>query len=153
MTPGPMFHAMRPRAGTTKAAGAAGWTRPAVVTVVLLLIALVHLLRVGTLLHGAWFRLYHAYASDILLPFGAYFLLCARDGRSPLLADRRAKALVALGAPSLAETLQAFGVPALGRTFDRLDQAMYAGGVAIAVAADRFVLVRALPGWSRARTT
>lgn len=57
-----------------------------------------------------------------------------------------------LGLASAAEVMQALGLPLLGRTFDRLDFLMYAGGVVLAAAVDR-LLACLLPGWSLGRTT
>lgn len=113
---------------------------------ILAVIALVHILRVGSCLSGSLFRLYYAYFSDFVLPFGMYLLLCLRDDRVPLLADWRLKAALVFGVASFAEVMQALGVPLLGRTFDLLDFAMYGAGVALAVVVDRIVLARLLPG-------
>ncbi len=115
---------------------------------IMVAIALVHLLRVGTYLHGALFRLYYGYFSDVIVPFGMYFLLCLRDDRVPLLADWRVKAMLVFGIASSTEVMQAFGVPLLGRTFDPLDFVMFGAGVVLAVVADRICLARLLPRWS-----
>jgi len=141
-----------------------------VVVVVQLLVALVHIFRLGSYLRGTLHVLYYSYFSDVLIPFGMYFLVCQVEtsvslslraepmGRpvpafvefinAHILRDWRLKALLVFGVASLTEVLQAFGVPLFGRTFDPLDFAMFAGGVLLAVIADRFVLERFLPGWS-----
>lgn len=111
-------------------------------------IAAVHLFRLGTILRGAWRQGYYAYASDVMLPFGTYFLLCQAAIRNPFLRDWRVRALVVLGVSSFAELMQSLGVPLLGSTYDPLDFAMYGAGVLLAVVADRIVLARWLPGWS-----
>ena len=145
-------------------------SRTAVVVVVQVLIALVHIFRLGSYLRGTLHVLYYSYFSDVLIPFGMYFLVCQVEtsvslslraepmGRpvpafvesinAHILRDWRLKALLVFGVASLTEVLQAFGVPLFGRTFDPLDFAMFAGGVLLAVIADRFVLERFLPGWS-----
>ena len=110
---------------------------------IVLAVAAVHVLRAGSHLHGASFRFYYSYASDILLPLAAYFVLCLSEPRLPLLRDWRAKAALVSGVASTAEVLQGFGVPALGRTFDPLDLLMYAIGALLAVLLDK-VLVGAL---------
>ena len=112
--------------------------------------------------------LYYGYFSDIIIPFGMYFLLCMFEAQvraiilsdapeevkhkvSPALAflrDWRPKAILVFSVASFTEVLQGFGVPLLGRTFDPLDFAMFAGGVLLAVLADRILLERFLPGWS-----
>lgn len=130
------------------AAGRRNGTRTAVVVAVMLTVALLHLFRAGSQLRGSWHGLYYAYFSDVVVPFGAYFLLCQAETRTPLLRDWRAKALAVLGVSSLAEVMQSFGVPMLGSTFDPLDFAMYGAGVALAVAADRMLLTPLLPGWA-----
>ena len=142
--------------------------RTAVAVSVLLFIALVHAFRLGSHLRGRLFVLYYGYFSDIIIPFGMYFLLCMFEAQvraiilsdapeavkhrvSPALAflsDWRLKAALVFGVASFTEVLQALGVPLLGRTFDPLDFAMFAGGVLLAVLADRILLERLLPGWS-----
>jgi hypothetical protein len=122
--------------------------RTAVAVSVQLLIALVHVFRLGTYLRGRLYVLYYSYFSDLVIPFGMYFLLCLEDTWVRPLRDWRLKALLVFGVASLTEVLQAFGVPLLGNTFDPLDFAMFAGGVLLAVLADRVLLRRLLPGWS-----
>ena len=122
--------------------------RTAVAVGVLLAIALVHAFRLGSHLRGRLFVLYYSYFSDVVSPFGMYFLLCLEDTWVRFLRDWRLKALLVFGVASFTEVLQAFGVPLLGRTFDPLDFAMFAGGVLLAALADRFLLERFLPGWS-----
>lgn len=130
-------------------AAAPNGTRTLVAVGVIVAVALLHVLRIGSHLRGTWFTLYYAYFSDVVVPFGAYFLLCQAELRMPILRGRPAKALVVLGVASLAELMQAVGVPMFGRTFDPLDLAMYAAGVTLAVVTDRMVLTPLLPGWSR----
>jgi len=128
--------------------GAAGRSRTAIVIGMVVVIALAHLFRIGTYLHGTSFKLYYAYFSDVVVPFGMYLLLCVRDDRVPLLGSWRVKALLVFGAASFAEVMQGFGVPVLGRTFDPLDFAMFGAGVALAVVVDRLLLARLFPRWS-----
>jgi hypothetical protein len=122
--------------------------RTAVAVSVQLLIALVHVFRLGTYLRGRLYVLYYSYFSDLVIPFGMYFLLCLEDTWVRPLRDWRLKALLVFGVASFTEVLQGFGVPLLGNTFDPLDFAMFAGGVLLAVLADRVLLRRLLPGWS-----
>ena len=44
--------------------------RTALIVSILLVIALVHIFRVGTYLRGSLFTLYYSYFSDIVVPFG-----------------------------------------------------------------------------------
>ena len=122
--------------------------RTAVAIGVLLAIALVHAFRLGSHLRGRLFVLYYSYFSDVAIPFGMYFLLCLEDTWVSFLRDWRLKALLVFGVASFTEVLQAFGVPLLGRTFDPLDFATFAGGVLLAASADKLLLERFLPGWS-----
>ena len=111
--------------------------RRAVAVSVVAGVAAIHVLRVGSYLRGTAYRLYYSYASDVLLPFAMYFVLCLNERHLAVLGDWRAKALVILAAASGAEVLQGFGVPMLGRTFDPLDFVMYPIGVLVALVVDR----------------
>jgi hypothetical protein len=115
---------------------------------ILLVIALIHIFRVGTYLRGSLFTLYYSYFSDIVIPFGIYFLLCLEAGYVRLLRDWRVRALLVFGVASFTEVLQAFGVPLLGQTFDPLDFVMFGAGVLLAVLVDRSLLDRLLPWWT-----
>ena len=86
--------------------------RTALVVSIMLVIALVHLFRVGTYLQGSLFTLYYSYFSDIVIPFGMYFLLCLEDVYIRFLRDWRVKALLVFGVASSTEVMQAFGIPA-----------------------------------------
>jgi len=113
----------------------------------MLLIAMIHALRVGSYLQGSLYTYYYSYFSDLVLPFGAYFLLCTNEISFPFLRSWMAKAGVAFGAAAFAETMQGLGVPLLGSTFDPLDYLMYALGVLVAVLVDKQVFERFLPFW------
>ncbi len=97
----------------------------------------IHVLRVGSYLQGTAHRLYYSYASDVLLPFAMYFVLCLSERRLAILGGQTTRALVVLAAAGGAEVLQGLGVPTLGRTFDPLDFVMYGIGVLGAVVVDR----------------
>ncbi len=107
---------------------------------VVLAVAMAHVLRIGSHLHGTAYRLYYAYASDVLIPIAAYFLLCMNEPAIPWLRSRKVKAIAVLTVASTAEILQGCGIPALGVTFDPIDFVMYGAGVAIAMILDRFAL-------------
>ena len=106
--------------------------RTAVVVGIMVAIAMIHAFRLGTYLDGALFTLYYSYFSDVVIPFGMYFLLCLNDITIPRLADWRVKALIVFAASSATEILQAFGFYALGTTYDPLDILMFAIGVLLA---------------------
>ncbi|MGD2102990.1 MAG: hypothetical protein PVG83_12225 [Acidimicrobiia bacterium] len=122
--------------------------RTVVVVVVMLVIAAIHALRVGTYLEDPLFTFYYSYFSDIVIPFGMYFLLYLSGTQMAFLADWRTRALIVFSVSSLTEVLQAFGVPLLGQTFDPLDFVMFAVGTLLAVVVDRFVFSRVFPFWS-----
>ena len=116
--------------------------RTAVAVTIMLLIVLVHGLRVGARLQDPLFTYYYSYFSDLVVPFGAYFLLWMQDARVPLLRDWRSKALLVFAAASATEILQAFGVHLLGTTFDPLDFVMFGVGVLLAVLVDKLLFDR-----------
>jgi hypothetical protein len=122
--------------------------RTALIASILLIIALVHVFRVGTHLRGSLFTLYYSYFSDIVIPFGLYFLLCLNDVYLRFLRAWPVKALLVFAVASSTEVMQAFGVPLLGQTFDPLDFVMFGGGVLLAAFVDRFLFTRLLPWWT-----
>ncbi len=122
--------------------------RTAVVVVLELVVASIHIFRVGTYLDGTLFTLYYSYFSDIIVPFGMYFLLCLNDVNLLFLRDWRVKTLLVFAVASLTEVLQAFGVPLLGLTFDPLDFVMFGVGTLLAAFVDSVLLARAFSFWS-----
>ncbi len=122
--------------------------RKAVVVALMLIIALIHGFRVGTYLDGKLFTLYYSYFSDIIIPFGMYFLVRLNDVSFPFLRDWRVTALLVFAVASLTEVMQAFGVPLLGLTFDPLDIVMFALGTLVAAFVDRILFKRVFPFWS-----
>lgn len=114
---------------------------------IMAVVALLHILRAGQYLHGEAYKLYYSYASDLLIPFAMYFLLCINDMYISLLRPWYSKAALIIGITALAEILQHFGVYAFGITFDPLDILMYAAGVGAAVVLDRFVFKKIIPSW------
>jgi hypothetical protein len=114
--------------------------RRAAAVAIVLGVAAVHALRVGAYLRGTHFRLYYSYASDVLLPLAAYFVLGIAERNLPSLRDWRLRAALVFGAASFAEVLQGLGVPMLGRTFDPADFVMFGAGTLLAVVVDRLLL-------------
>lgn len=115
-------------------------SRRAVAGGVVLAVALVHLFRLGTYLPRSLHGLYYGYASDILVPLGAYYILCLSEANLAFVRDWRAKAALVFGVASVAEICQGLGVPVLGSTFDPWDFVMFALGVVLAVLLDRTAL-------------
>ncbi len=120
--------------------------RRAVVVGINLAIAAMHVAPLGRGLRGHAHAFYHGYFSDLLIPFGFYFLLAQVD--HPVLRRWEARFFITVLVPSIAETCQYFGVPVLGSTFDVLDYLMYAFGALTAVVVDRQVLARVLGWWA-----
>jgi hypothetical protein len=83
----------------------------------------------------------NGYLIDILLPFAMYLLLGI--ARPALVRGALGRGILVFGVGAIAETLQYFGVPILGRTFDVLDYVMFALGIGLAAIFERVVLRRA----------
>ncbi len=122
--------------------------RRVVIICMMVLIAAIHIFRVGSYLNGELFNFYYSYFSDFLLPFGGYFLLCATELQLPFLRHWKVKLAIAFLLPSIAEICQCFGIPVLGSTFDILDYFMYALGVMLAAIFDMQVFPRLFSFWS-----
>jgi hypothetical protein len=121
--------------------------RMMVAIVVILLIAVVHIFRVGSYLSGKLFVLYYSFFSDIVIPIGIYFLLCINDVTVPILESWKTKAALVFFIATTTEIAQAFGIPLLGNTFDTLDFVMFGVGTLIAVGLDK-VFSRVFSFWS-----
>jgi hypothetical protein len=114
-----------------------------------LILAAIHIFRLGQLFDGTLYNLYYGYASDIMLPFGAYFLLGINEFSIPLLRSWWSKALIVFTAPTACEIAQYFGIYAFGVTFDPLDILMYGVGVMLAAALDMQVFPRIFKFWKK----
>ena len=110
-------------------------------------IALIHIFRVGSYLKGDLYLLYYSYASDLIIPFGIYFLFCIDEIFIKILGRWYIKASIILGFTTLMEILQLFGIYALGNTFDPIDILMYGLGVGFAIVFDRLLFKRFIPFW------
>jgi hypothetical protein len=105
-------------------------------------IAIIHILRIGNYLPGELSHFYYSYFSDLILPFGGYFLLCATEFKLPILRQWRPKLLISILVHALAETFQFFGLPVFGSTFDPNVYLMYAIGAILAAIIDIQVFPR-----------
>jgi hypothetical protein len=112
-----------------------------------LIIALIHIFRLGSYLNGKAYILYYSFASDVLIPIGFYFLLCMNDQRISILQKWSVKAIMIFGLATTIEILQAFGIYFLGETFDPLDIFMFALGVLIAVFLDKLLFEKLIPDY------
>lgn len=112
-----------------------------------LIIAAIHVFRLGSYLNGDFYILYYSYASDILLPIGFYFLLCLNDVQIRFFRKWYLKALFVFLLATFIEIMQAFGIYILGVTFDRMDILMFGIGVSVAALLDVQVFERVIPGY------
>lgn len=111
----------------------------AIAILVVLLIAAIHIFRVGSFLNGRPFVLYYSFFSDIVIPIAIYFLLCINDITLPILKGWRTKATLVFLIAAATEIAQGFGIPLLGNTYDILDFVMYGIGTLIAVGLDKLL--------------
>ncbi len=125
--------------------------RRTVVVSIMLLIAAVHIIGIGRYLQGELSALYSSYFSDIVIPFGYYFLLCLTESQWPFFSRWETKSASVFLLASAAETLQYFGVSVLGSTFDPLDYIMYGIGAISAAVVDTQVFARAFGFWTSER--
>ena len=114
---------------------------------VMLLLAAIHGFRVGSYLSGDAYIYYYSFASDIMLPFGAYFMLCMNEIQFRFLRKWYVKAIIVFGAMTFSEILQFYGIYFFGVTFDWLDILMYAIGTIAAAFVDKQILERVIPAW------
>ena len=121
--------------------------RTVVVMSIILIIAAIHIFRLGSYLNGNLQAYYYGYASDVMIPFGVYFLLCLNEIHIQFLRKWYVKALIVFGAMSFSEIMQYFGIYFFGDTFDWLDILMFAIGVCVAVCFDNFLLKKFVPNW------
>lgn len=113
--------------------------RKLVVVLIAVLVGLLHFLT-GPDYRGPFPIFVNGYLIDILLPFAMYLVLGVARQPISLGGPLRAGLVFAIGAT--AETLQYFGVPLFGRTFDPLDYLMFLLGIALAVLFERVVMSR-----------
>jgi len=116
--------------------------------IVMLLFAAIHLFRFGTIYSGKVHILYYSYASNLLLPFGAYFLLSINEIKLRFLGKWYVKALIVFAFMTFSEILQIFGIYFFGVTFDLLDILMFAIGALFAVVFDKFIFDKFIPHWA-----
>lgn len=91
---------------------------------------------------GPWPVFVNGYMIDILLPFAMVLVLGVAD--QPPLRSEITRSVLVFGVGAVTETLQCFGVPIFGQTFDPLDYVMFAIGVGLAVAFEKAVLSKVI---------
>jgi len=114
----------------------------------MLMLAAMHGFRVGSYLSGKAYIYYYSFASDIMLPFGVYFMLCMNDIQLRFLRKWQIKAGIVFGAMTFSEILQFYGIYFFGVTFDWMDILMYGIGTMAAVVVDQQMLIRWIPSWN-----
>ena len=82
----------------------------------------------------------NGYLIDLLLPFAMCLLLGIQDFK--VFRGRALRFILVFGVVFVTETLQYFGVPLFGRTFDPLDYLMFAAGIGGAFVFEWLVLSR-----------
>ena len=115
--------------------------------IMMLIIASIFGLRIENNLNGNLYIYYQSYAGDLLIPFGAYFLLCMNEIRLQFLRKWFVKALIVFCVMAFSEIMQLFGLYLFGVTFDLVDILMYGIGVIVAVFFDKQIFERTLPFW------
>ena len=119
-------------------------------------IALVHVFRLGQIFQGQAYNLYYSYFSDVILPFGMYFLLSLNDVTISVFqkiislppGEWYVKASLIFALTTFAEICQFFGIEVLGVTFDPIDILMYGIGVSFAAFIDVKVFSKYLEFWA-----
>ena len=114
---------------------------------IMLIIAAIHIFRIGSYLSGKSYLLYYSFVSDMTIPFGMYFLLSINEVQIRFLRKWQTKAIIVFGISTFTEIMQAFGIYFLGVTFDLIDILMFGIGVAVAVFFDKQIFERFIPYW------
>ncbi len=114
---------------------------------IMIAIAAMHAFRIGQLLNGNLYIYYYSFASDLILPFGSYFMLCMFETQLQFLRKWFVKALIVFAVMTFSEIMQKFGFYFFGETFDILDILMFGIGVFIAVIIDTQIFERVMPFW------
>lgn len=121
--------------------------RVIVVVSIMLTLAAIHWFRIGSYLSGDLYINYYSYASDLMLPFGAYFLLSLNEIQLKFLRKWYVKILIVFSVMTFSEIMQLFGIYFFGVTFDLIDILMYGIGAFIAAFLDKQILERFIPFW------
>ena len=117
-----------------------------------LLIAVLHVIGVGRTSSEKVYVFFTSYFSDLVLPFGFYFLLILGSEKFEFLRKKWVRTVIMIAIPSGMEILQYFGIYALGLTFDPFDILCYAIGVITALMID-LILEKTPLFWNDIRIT
>jgi thiamine transporter ThiT len=113
--------------------------RKVIVVSIALFVGLLHFVT-GPAYRGPLPVFVNGYLIDILLPFAMFLVLGVAD--QPILQNRVVRGVSVFAVGAVTETLQYFGVPIFGRTFDWLDYLMFAAGIGLAAVFEQVVLAR-----------
>ena len=116
--------------------------RKIIVVFIAVVVGLLHFIT-GPKYNGPFPVFVNGYMIDILLPFAMYLVLGV--AKQSILRSGIARGVFVFSIGAITETLQYFGVPIFGRTFDLLDYLMFGLGIGLAVVFERYVLSR-IPG-------
>lgn len=94
----------------------------------------------GPSYHGRFPGFVNGYLIDLVLPFAMCLLLGIQEFE--IFRRRATRFILVFGVGVVTETLQYFGVPLFGRTFDPLDYLMFAAGTGGAFLFESLVLSR-----------
>lgn len=111
--------------------------RKAIVVFIAVVVGLLHFLT-GPRYRGPFPAFVNGYMIDILLPFVMY--LVPGVAKQTILRSGIARGVFVFAIGAVTETLQYFGVPIFGRTFDLMDYLMFGVGIGLAVIFERIVL-------------
>jgi hypothetical protein len=113
--------------------------RKVIVVFIAVAVGLLHFLT-GPGYSGPFRAFVTGYMIDILLPFAMYLVLGVANQAILRRGIARGAFVFAIGA--VTETLQYFGVPIFGRTFDWLDFLMFGVGIGLAAVFEKVMLCR-----------
>ena len=116
--------------------------RKVIVVLIAVGVSLLHFVT-GPSYRGPFPAFVNGYMIDILLPFAIYLVLGV--AKQSILRSGIARGAFVFAIGFVTETLQYFGVPIFGRTFDSLDYLMFGVGIGLAVLLERVALSR-IPG-------
>ena len=118
---------------------APGLSRKVIVVLIALAVGGLHFVT-GPQYRGPFPAFVNGYLIDILLPFAMFLVLGIAD--QPILRGRLARGAAVFAVGAVTETLQYFGVPIFGQTFDWIDYLMFGAGIGLAAIFEHVVLVR-----------
>jgi hypothetical protein len=113
--------------------------RKVIVVFIAVIVGLLHFLA-GPRYRGPFPAFVNGYIINILLPFAMYLVLGV--AKQTVLRSGIARGVFVFAIGAVTETLQYFGVPIFGRTFDLVDYLMFGVGIGLAVVFERIVLSR-----------